>query len=404
MEPFLRVGALLAARGHGVTCAFPEQYIHLAEEEGLATVGLDRRFLELVEGTEGKALMGGKGTLWQRGRGLYHLVREGLKINRRLVEQQVQLLEGQDFDRVVFHPKASFPFVWSVRYPGRAIVLSPVPWVIHPVPGHPHLGFGWLRRMGLSGLSYGLANFALLQNILPATKTYRRRYRISAADVRGAITGTKLFYNVSPALLDPPSEWPSHVRAFGYLSRTMDEDKSLDPAVANFMDRHAKFIVVTFGSMSNEDPAGKTDVLLRSLAETGIPAIINVAAGGLREPSDYDRERVLFTPTLPYDRVFARAYAVLHHGGAGTTQTGLLHACSTLIIPHIVDQFSWNRLIAERGLGPAGIPVRKLSSGVLANRLRDLFQNPVYFANVSELRDRMQQEQHSEAVCRFITG
>lgn len=346
--------------------------------------------------------MGGQGSLWQRTRGLYRLFREGLAINRQLVREQIELLESRSFDRVIFHPKATFPFVWAARFPDRAVVLSPVPWVIHPVPGHAHLGFGWLGRLGGWRISYDLANFGLLQNILPPTKDYRRKYGISSRDVKRAITGTRLLFNVSPALLQPPADWPGHVKCFGFLRSESTAEHPLPLTVEAFMDRHPRFVVITFGSMANEDPAGKTEIVLRALERAGIAAIINEAGGGLREPREYDRERILFTRQLAYDRVFPRASAIVHHGGAGTTQTGLFHGCPTMIVPHIIDQYAWNRLIAERGLGPAGPPVKALDINSLSDRLTELAESEAYHRACEALAEQMRDESYREELDSFL--
>ena len=404
VEPFLAVGSLLAARGHRITCAFPGQYVPLAEEAGFAAVGLDRRLLELAEGRDGEALMGGGGGSWWRS--AHHfmtLAREGLAANRRVVSQLTELLGDDTFDRVVFHPKASFPFVYAVARPDRVVALSPVPWVVHPVPGRPHLGFEWLGRIGMAGLSYRLVNYGLAQNLLGSTREFRKRHGIRAAAVRRAVVATPLAYSVSPSLFPRPERWPDHVRVLGFHPR-QSRSAVEDPKVAAFVARHGEFVVVTFGSMRNADPEGKSRMLLTVLAELGIPAILNRAGGGLAEPPDYDRERFLFTATLDYDRVFPLAAAVIHHGGAGTTQTGLLHGRPTLIFPHIVDQFAWNRLVAVSGLGPEGIPISQLSEKTFRPRLLDLLKNRNYRLSAAKLGIRMRAEDYEAAICRFLTG
>jgi hypothetical protein len=33
-----------------------------------------------------------------------------------------------------------------------------------------------------------------------------------------------------------------------------------------------------------------------------------------------------------------------------------------MIIPHIIDQYAWNNLVSELGIGPVGIAISKIKS------------------------------------------
>ncbi|KAJ0959662.1 hypothetical protein J5N97_000680 [Dioscorea zingiberensis] len=43
----------------------------------------------------------------------------------------------------------------------------------------------------------------------------------------------------------------------------------------------------------------------------------------------------------PHDWLFPQCAAVVHHGGAGTTATGLRAGCPTTVVPFFGDQFFW---------------------------------------------------------------
>ena len=65
-------------------------------------------------------------------------------------------------------------------------------------------------------------------------------------------------------------------------------------------------------------------------------------------------------------------YATIHHGGSGTTHMALKYGCASMIIPHIIDQFTWNKIIHEKGLGPLGMKVSKLTTAKLEPKLLEL--------------------------------
>jgi sterol 3beta-glucosyltransferase len=64
--------------------------------------------------------------------------------------------------------------------------------------------------------------------------------------------------------------------------------------------------------------------------------------------------------------------------GAGTTAAGLLAARPTLVCPVLGDQGFWAQRVRDLGVGPAPLPVRRLSVDELADRLRPLGQEASY--------------------------
>jgi sterol 3beta-glucosyltransferase len=50
--------------------------------------------------------------------------------------------------------------------------------------------------------------------------------------------------------------------------------------------------------------------------------------------------------------------AIVHHGGVGTTHTGLRAGIPTVVVPFFTDQPFWARRVAALGVGPAPIPRR----------------------------------------------
>jgi hypothetical protein len=57
--------------------------------------------------------------------------------------------------------------------------------------------------------------------------------------------------------------------------------------------------------------------------------------GSMKSPARLQRS--------PYNTIFPRCAAIVHHGGAGTTQCSLMAGCPSVIVAHLADQFvtSW---------------------------------------------------------------
>jgi sterol 3beta-glucosyltransferase len=81
---------------------------------------------------------------------------------------------------------------------------------------------------------------------------------------------------------------------------------------------------------------------------------------------------------VPHAWLFPRTVGVVHHGGAGTTAAGLLAARPTLVCPVLGDQGFWAQRVRDLGVGPAPLPVGRLSVDELADRLRMLGREANY--------------------------
>jgi len=123
-----------------------------------------------------------------------------------------------------------------------------------------------------------------------------------------------------------------------------------------------------------------------------IPAIVNVYGGGLQKPAEVESGLFHFVERVPYEWIFPKVYATIHHGGSGTTHMAAKYGCAQLIIPHISDQFLWNQVVADKQLGPKGKSIRKLNEAWFRETLTDLWENPSYKDNALSLSQKMQGE------------
>jgi UDP:flavonoid glycosyltransferase YjiC (YdhE family) len=174
--------------------------------------------------------------------------------------------------------------------------------------------------------------------------------------------------------------------------------------ILTFLDKHEKVILITFGSMVNPHPEKTTTLFLEILKETGIPAIINIAGGGLQKIDTSKTNNIFWVDGIPYDWAFERMYAVIHHGGAGTSHSAIRAGCATMAIPHTADQPLWDQVIALSGAGPKGIPIAKLKRDILKAKLLDLVNNDSYKLKAEELAREMSQEDYREALYQFIVS
>lgn len=402
IEPFLAIAEMLQKKGHETLCCFPEQFRAHTIDSKQNFIGLSAKFLELLDSKEGKIAMGGKASIFEKIKAYYQLYKRSSMINKLLVKQQAAIINEFRPDKVAFHIKAIFPLFWGVENPEKVILVSPIPYLIHDTKNHGHIGFNKNYGMFLNKLTYDLSNFGLLKNVRSAVKELSAYKKITTKQLKETLFKSKMVYTVSPSLFLRPEHWPQNVQVLGYHERNKVNSWKADKSLKAFIAQHDKILFVTFGSMTNENPEEKTAIILDIVQDYNIPTIINTSSGGLLKPKIYNRDLVHFVYDIPYDWIFQKVHASLHHGGSGTTHTALKYACPSLIIPHIIDQFMWNKLTYDLGVGPKGFTIKKMSRKNLEPKLLDLFQNNVYKERAKQVSGQMKKEDFEEKLSQFI--
>lgn len=142
--------------------------------------------------------------------------------------------------------------------------------------------------------------------------------------------------------------------------------------------------------------------MIEATGHLNIPTIFVEGSGGLVRPKIYDHNRCYFLTRVPYSWLFARVYAVVHHGGSGTTHLSTGAGCATMIIPHGIDQFVWNRIVAQLGAGLLGISMGKLSLTRILPKLKVLWHQDQYRATAVALGHRMAKEDFEKELIDFV--
>jgi sterol 3beta-glucosyltransferase len=75
-----------------------------------------------------------------------------------------------------------------------------------------------------------------------------------------------------------------------------------------------------------------------------------------------------------------------------------------MIIPHIIDQFVWNKIIHETGAGPKGIRINKMNTKNLKPKILELTNNTSFKKNAEEIADQMGNEYFKEEIYQSIIG
>jgi UDP:flavonoid glycosyltransferase YjiC (YdhE family) len=95
-------------------------------------------------------------------------------------------------------------------------------------------------------------------------------------------------------------------------------------------------------------------------------------------------------------------YAVIHHGGAGTTHLAIKYGCAAMIIPHIVDQFLWDKMISDLGIGPRGIKISRITNKNLELKILELLNNSHFKEKSEKIGNQMQKEDFKDELYKTI--
>ena len=390
MEPFLAIGELLKEKGHHVICAFPEQFRYLADNSQLEFASLGAKFIELLDSDVGKAAMGGSSGL-KKFRALIKLAKTQKESQKELIQNQHDIIEQGNPDRILYNSKAVYPILWELKNKGKTIYVSPLPF-IHYVKGHTHIAFNGNYGEWLNKLSFALAHFGIQTTIKMSKKWLEIKEKSDSKQIRNILKNNKSIYTISPSLFPRPDYWSNNLKVLGYFEKKNTNNWQPDKSLTDFLERHDKILFVTFGSMINPEPEKKTNIILDILGKNKIPAIINTASGGLVQPASFNSELVYFVKQIPYHWVFPKVYGVIHHGGSGTTHLTLKYGCASMIIPHIIDQFVWNTIISNLGVGPKGVKIGKISLKSLEPKILDLLTNESYKQKAKQIKSQMVNE------------
>lgn len=199
---------------------------------------------------------------------------------------------------------------------------------------------------------------------------------------------------VSPQICQAPPDWDSRHHVCGFLNppaNLMTDD--LPEGLDDFLMKGSPPVYLTFGSMmpnSLEYIQETAAIWIEAVRRVGCRAIVQLPWDDL---SAFETNAGLFkVKRAPYRKVFPRCSVVIHHGGAGTTQSALLAGRPSIIVAHVSDQFFWGAELERLGVGGRTLKRRGLNPKQLANGIERVLANPEMAARAEALGKLMAQD------------
>jgi UDP:flavonoid glycosyltransferase YjiC (YdhE family) len=199
---------------------------------------------------------------------------------------------------------------------------------------------------------------------------------------------------VSPAVCQPPSDWPERYQVCGFLNLAEgDQSDPLSPETEAFLSQGEPPLYFTFGSMLTPDAASWRevfDIWYEAVQALGARAIFQLPLAAQQTVNT--PAHILVLSRAPHRLIFPRCAVIIHHGGAGTTQASLLAGVPSVIVAHIADQPFWGQEVRRLGVGARPMVREKMSSMRLVQAIESITQHPEIQQQALALSRQMKQE------------
>lgn len=203
----------------------------------------------------------------------------------------------------------------------------------------------------------------------------------------------------SPHLCPTFSDLPPEFKVVGHW-RLPEPDYEPDPALAAFLAKHPRPVIVSLGSMGGTKGEALTARLLRSLEISGQPAIIQSGYAGLF--AEKVPAQVHFAGYVPHDWLFARGSCVVHHGGAGTSHAACRAGIPSIVIAFIADQPYFAENMQRIGVAPKFIWHHRFTPERLARRIQQVVRDAEMQSRAHQLGEKLRVENGRENALRVI--
>ncbi|XP_078181703.1 UDP-Glycosyltransferase superfamily protein [Carex rostrata] len=281
-------------------------------------------------------------------------------------------------------------------------IFFTMPWT--PTNEFPH-PFARVPQSAAYRLSYLIVDLVVWWGIRGYINEFRKK-KLKLPPIayfstyHGSISHLPTAYMWSPQLVPKPADWGPLVDVVGYCFLNLGPKYQPPRELVEWIEQGSQPIYIGFGSIPLDDEKKITAIILEALKESGQRGIIGRGWGSLGSLSEVPVD-VYLLDDCPHDWLFPRCTAVVHHGGAGTTATGLRAGCPTTIIPFFGDQFFWGDRIHAKGVGPAPIPISELTVERLSSAFKFMLEPKVKLRAMELAREIENEEGVANAVNAF---
>jgi len=374
VQPYVALAHAAIAAGHEAAICTAEGFRPLVEDADVPYLHMSNDMLDLIQ-SEMPTMSGAADS--------FRLVRRMTAAMRASLHDQWEAAQTFEPDLLIYHPKSlgglhiaerlHIPVAVSLPLPFFTPTRAfPVPFIARwPLGGTANRLSYQLNR--ITALAYGGMINTFRHHTLGLAPMSRWSTYLTLTDGRPV----PVLYGFSSAVVPVPADYPPHAHVTGYWFLPDQTSWEPPPDLRSFLAAGEPPLYIGFGSMGfgkNATTRGAT--ILDAVHRVGARAVVATGWGGIDLAVGFDD--VLVVRDVPHEWLLPRTAAVIHHGGAGTTAAGLRAGRPTLICPVLGDQGFWAERVYSLGAGPRPIPIRRLTTANLTERLNQLLTEQSY--------------------------
>jgi sterol 3beta-glucosyltransferase len=156
--------------------------------------------------------------------------------------------------------------------------------------------------------------------------------------------------------------------------------------VEKFLDDGKPPVFIGFGSNPIARPEEYFTMFSHVLEATNQRLIISKGWADLPETKEKD---ILYVEEMPYEYLFPRLAAVIHHGGTGTMAVAARAGIPQAAFPFMADQFENRKQITRLGIGPDTTDFKKMTAEDITNAIRACVTDVRFKENAVSLAEKL---------------
>ena len=267
---------------------------------------------------------------------------------------------------------------------------------IFPTTNQPPVGFPRIGKWG-NIFFWWLMRTILNKSLKPTIDMLRIKHGLEVAKdlLTDVWSSSKLtLIAVSPEICKQQDDWPKNIQVCGFLNmENTPNEGSISVQLEHFLDEADPPIYMNFGSMIPPilQIQKETIQLFEDASKlSNCRAIIQMP---LWEECQVKSSKIIhYVTSSPHHLIFPRCKAVVHHGGAGTTQTTMLAGIPSIPIAHTKEQEFWGLELKRLDIAPNLLIRRKVTPRKLAERISTVVNSPTMQENAQKIAQLMKIE------------
>src|SRR5262249_16700233 len=310
------------------------------------------------------------------------------------------LLVGQ----YLFYPLQIMAEKHNKPYVSVTLAHTSIPSMYLPPTNMPNLG-------GLSNkFLWWLTRSVLNKNLKPIIDQCRAKHMLApASDLLTEIWASRLLnlIAVSPVICESKKDWGKQHQVCGYFDVSDSKNGEAGDEIASdlkeFIQSGEPPVFMGFGSWMIDDlevQRENVNLFVESIKLSRHRAIVQ--ASRWQDLGFKLSERVHFVGNVNHANIFPHCACVVHHGGAGTTQTAIKAGIPSVIVAYIGEQLFWGAELARLGVATKTLTRKTVKPADIASQIDFILGSPKIVKRAKEVGALMKAENGAVVASKLI--